>query len=885
MTPDTSPALAAVLERDLHIFPLAAGTKAGQHVASWARDASNQIGQAEQWLDRWPTMNYGIHCGLSGLIVLDADGQPAVDSVETWASEEHWDDILADTLCVTTPGGGLHWYFRDTNPPTRSQPGGNQANPITATGERLHHVDWRSSNGYVVGPGSTRADRNGDTYQIVQPAGWATPIHPAPAALLDACRRTHQPPPNRSPKPATPNKADGPWTAYDHDVLPEQVFEEHGWQRVRTNSPKERARYRRPDATSASSATIFADTGGITIWSSNAGAVDQHYSGSAALKAGLMYPTMSVDDAKERFVEWLHDQTSHTRRNTAAPDLLEPADWPEPDPLPATDTPPPFPAEILPPVLADAANTITRALELDIDLGALIGIGCLSAVATWADLRLDITPTRSTGPNIYQAISLPPSAGKSPVFGALTTALWQIARTERQRSEQSVTKAQQRRKIAEQRVRNAETAAVKDSDLEHLAWAAQLDLEHIDTPTIRRLIADDITPEALGELLADNGGHLAVISAEGDFFDGLGRYAERGREPNISAPLKAWSGDPIIVNRAGGREYEVHDPRIAMTLTVQPAVVKALWANDQFAGRGLVHRVMVAQPAHRVGSRTFDNPEADQQTLAAWAAHLETLHGSLTSGSRYQLTPDAYQAYKAWQREHEAKLTDGWERIVSSVSKIEDTALRVALLLHLCTDPTSVEVDLHDLERAMQVGDYWIGQLLAIQPAPDWYDPMRRVLEWCDEENRSEFTIRDLSRSGILRRDYGAKHAELTPIIGDMIDAGWVAPAGEGWNVPKKGTPAVPLRVNPKVARQCATTSHHERSLTAERRKVVAHVALSREGYSPNPSLPNTPTNTPPQPEHTQSARQLDNHTPQPHKAVSPNPKPPPNPPDTYGLI
>ena len=55
--------------------------------------------------------------------------------------------------------------------------------------------------------------------------------------------------------------------------------------------------------------------------------------------------------------------------------------------------------------------------------------------------------------------------------------------------------------------------------------AAQL-AEAITVPVMPRLIADDVTPEAAASLLAEQGGRLAVLSAEGGIFSTLaGRYS------------------------------------------------------------------------------------------------------------------------------------------------------------------------------------------------------------------------------------------------------------------------------------------------------------------------------------------------------------------------
>ena len=69
-----------------------------------------------------------------------------------------------------------------------------------------------------------------------------------------------------------------------------------------------------------------------------------------------------------------------------------------------------------------------------------------------------------------------------------------------------------------------------------------------------RLIADDITPEALTSLMADNNGIITVISTEGGLFDIFnGKYSSN--VVSIDTVLKAYSGDSIRVDRKG-REAE-----------------------------------------------------------------------------------------------------------------------------------------------------------------------------------------------------------------------------------------------------------------------------------------------------------------------------------------
>jgi hypothetical protein len=82
-----------------------------------------------------------------------------------------------------------------------------------------------------------------------------------------------------------------------------------------------------------------------------------------------------------------------------------------------------------------------------------------------------------------------------------------------------------------------------------------------------RLIADDVTSEALATLLYKNDGVMTIISTEGGLFDTLaGRYS---KTINIDAILKAHCGDQIRTDRVL-RESELIDrPTLTMILSAQ----------------------------------------------------------------------------------------------------------------------------------------------------------------------------------------------------------------------------------------------------------------------------------------------------------------------------
>jgi len=111
---------------------------------AWADTATDNPEQIAAWL-AGTSLNYGIACGPSGLLVLDDDtGDALADYADSIGKQ------LPDTFMVIT-GRGLHYYYRAPR-----QRLGNGRGRLPAK------VDVRGIGGYVIGPGSTHD--NGATY-------------------------------------------------------------------------------------------------------------------------------------------------------------------------------------------------------------------------------------------------------------------------------------------------------------------------------------------------------------------------------------------------------------------------------------------------------------------------------------------------------------------------------------------------------------------------------------------------------------------------------------------------------------------------------------------------------------------------------------------------
>lgn len=133
---DAALALAA---RGFQVFPIKAGAKYPPLVKNWPAQATTNSTQISSWFTKWPDANVGIHC--KGLGVLDVDvrsgGDQSLVKIEI--------NGLPETLTTRTPTGGEHIFYRLPEGHPGVPNGANKLGP---------GIDIKSTNGYVVAPGS-----------------------------------------------------------------------------------------------------------------------------------------------------------------------------------------------------------------------------------------------------------------------------------------------------------------------------------------------------------------------------------------------------------------------------------------------------------------------------------------------------------------------------------------------------------------------------------------------------------------------------------------------------------------------------------------------------------------------------------------------------------
>jgi hypothetical protein len=236
--------------------------------------------------------------------------------------------------------------------------------------------------------------------------------------------------------------------------------------------------------------------------------------------------------------------------------------WPEPEPLGDPTESTPFPLEALPQWMADHVAQVADELQLTPDLPAMLGLAALS-ICCARRATVVVQGTWREPLCLYLVVAAAPGEGKSPAVRQMLGCLDRYEKDLVERSAADRDNARIRRMILEKE----QAKAVSSGNMAE-AMAAADELRAIPEPVAPRLMADDVLPEKLSEMIAEQGGRMALISTEGGVFGLMaGRYNDK---TNLDVYLKAWSGDPMRIDRMTRKAAGVVlEPTLTVGLTVQ----------------------------------------------------------------------------------------------------------------------------------------------------------------------------------------------------------------------------------------------------------------------------------------------------------------------------
>ncbi|TWP51240.1 DUF3987 domain-containing protein [Lentzea tibetensis] len=448
--------------------------------------------------------------------------------------------------------------------------------------------------------------------------------------------------------------------------------------------------------------------------------------------------------------------------------LVQGEGWEDPAPLMGRSAAhlPPFPLEVLPGWVADQVAGIATETQTPPDLAGCIGLAALSTAAG-GRAEVAVRGLWREPVNLYVVVALPPGARKSPVFSAMTAPLLQVERELVDKTAPLIATAELERKIAQARADKAAVTATKaDALQQHEAVAAATDAamvaEAITVPVLPQLVADDVTSEYAATLLAEQGGRLAVLSAEGGIFATLaGRYSG---VPNFEVFLKGHAGDMLRIGRQVRGKEHVDRPALTLGLALQPSVIRDLAHNAGFRERGLLGRILFSLPVDLVGNRVIGPEQIHPDVVTTYSDNLRALVCSLaewTDPAALTLTPEAAALVLQLETEVEPKLRTGGEfgHIRDWASKYVGATIRFAGLLHLAdhiTDGWGRSITGDTMKRAINLGRYFATHALAafdLIGENETIEKARVILNWIERTKPARFSRNELAK-GVSRAQF-----------------------------------------------------------------------------------------------------------------------------------
>ena len=463
-----------------------------------------------------------------------------------------------------------------------------------------------------------------------------------------------------------------------------------------------------------------------------------------------------------------------------------PDPWSDPVPLAPPRTPAAFPVDALPGWAATYVAALAEATQTPPEMAGCCVLGVLSACSGGRAVVQARAGWREPT-NLYLLPVMRPGSRKSAVIAAATRPLNEVQHELQQRAHDEASETGTLREIAKKAAEKALRAAAnatgeKQKALSSEAVSAASRADAIKLPVIPRLIADDVTPEAAASLLADHGGRLAIISAEGGIFDTMaGRYSSG--VPILDLWLKGHAGDCLSVDRKGRPAEYVAQPALTLLLTAQPAVLAAIARNRAFRGRGLLARFLYAVPESNIGRRKIGAAPVPDAVTETYAAHVHKLAADLadwTDPAVLTLDRDAGELLLNTERTIEPQLAEdgqlGTGLLAEWGSKLAGAMLRIAGLLHVAAEAEAFRTPISaaTLTQAVRIGTYFAEHAraaLGLLGESDTGDASY-LLDYLARKDITEFTIRSLQAE--LPRGRFATAEDVSTAVAVLDDHGYV---------------------------------------------------------------------------------------------------------------
>jgi len=489
--------------------------------------------------------------------------------------------------------------------------------------------------------------------------------------------------------------------------------------------------------------------------------------------------------------------------------------WQVPEPLGFGQLPT-FPVDdTLPPWVASMCHQVAGHLQVPIDLPAMIALGCVAGAVQrkiaikpmidWSEpLSLWCIPCLETGNRKTSILSLMDAPLRK--YSNERSAEW--SKNQRLIKEKKGALQSKLKKLMK-------GVADGDEASEREAGAVNDEMEALEKDNAQgRIIAEDVTPEALQQLMASNDERITIKSDEGDFFKGLGRYND---VTNVDLINKAYSGAEYYRDRVGAGFSRLNNPALSLVLCPQPKILKDRVLADE-RDSGLPARCLFVLPKSLVGNRTLDVKRVSSDVKSHYFENMlgicklpwNDIDGSKNDPHLIMVSDRALALWKQFMTGIEPKLSEIGEYAEFSdwARKLHGTTVRIAGLLHVMENaenasPWNAELRGNTMAKAIEIVKYLIPHAQAAFSIIDGASRVSGsevVVQWLKRTEKRTFTARDCQRGCASK--FGGKDGGgvMWNAIGHLQELDYIRESkgsvvGKGRPNVRKASPT--FRVNP----------------------------------------------------------------------------------------
>lgn len=251
-----------------------------------------------------------------------------------------------------------------------------------------------------------------------------------------------------------------------------------------------------------------------------------------------------------------------------------------------------------------------------------------------------------------------------------------------------------------------ENTSIQEQELQVLMRSAA------EKPKQTRLVVKMTSTKELLHLLHNHGGSCGVMVDEGSVFFN----SSAAKNAGVFAQL--WSGDDIQMEALNDKGFTVRNPRVSMSIMVQPEVLQTFLEGKgrHWRNTGLLSRFLVSYPVSMMGSRVEDTDWPATADLRAYDVRvLEILSSAPCQGTSKPIVlrfdEAARKELAAFSNEIELEIAPSryFSEIKDAASKIAENTARIAAIFHIYEGYLG-DISIDTLRRAIAICSWHLNE-------------------------------------------------------------------------------------------------------------------------------------------------------------------------------